>query len=40
LSFGVLIAAIFKPGGFFTAVIGRDPQAPNKLVALIWIGAA
>ena len=35
----VLIAAILMPAGFFLSVIGRDPQAPNRLRALIWIGA-
>ncbi|NMO51092.1 hypothetical protein HH310_07815 [Actinoplanes sp. TBRC 11911] len=40
LSFGVLVAAAFMPAGFFLSVLGRDPQRPNALVALIWIGAA
>jgi hypothetical protein len=40
LSFGVLIAAILMPGGFFLSVIGRDPQRPNRLIALLWAGAA
>jgi hypothetical protein len=40
LSFGVLFAAIFMPAGFFGAVIGRDPQQPNQLIVLLWIGAA
>jgi hypothetical protein len=40
LSFGVLIAAILMPAGFFTSVIGHDPQRPNRFVALLWIGAA
>ena len=39
LSFGVLFAAIFMPAGFFLSVIGRDPAKPNRLVALLWIGA-
>src|SRR5262249_4827019 len=40
LGTGVLLAAIFMPAGFFLSVIGRDPQRPNGLRALIWIGAA
>jgi hypothetical protein len=40
LSFGVLFAAIFMPGGFFLSVIGTDPQRPNRLFALLWVGAA
>ena len=39
LSFGVLFAAVIMPAGFFLSVIGRDPGSPNKLVALLWIGA-
>jgi hypothetical protein len=27
------------PAGFFLSVIGRDPGSPNKLIALLWIGA-
>ena len=40
LAFGVLFAAIFMPAGFFVSVIGRDPQRPNQLIVLLWIGAA
>lgn len=40
LSFGVLAAAAVMPAGFFLSVIGRDPQRPNKLVVLLWAGAA
>jgi len=40
LSFGVLAAAIFMPAGFFVSVTGTDPAAPNRLIALLWIGAA
>jgi hypothetical protein len=40
LSFGVLFAAIFMPAGFFVSVIGKDPQRPNGLIALLWAGAA
>jgi hypothetical protein len=36
----VLLAAILMPAGFFLSVVGRDPQKPNRLVALLWLGAA
>lgn len=39
LSLLILVAAIVMPAGFFCSVIGHDPQRPNGLVALIWIGA-
>lgn len=35
----ILLAAILMPAGFFLSVIGRDPQRPNTLVALLWLGA-
>jgi cytochrome b561 len=35
----VLFAAILMPAGFFLSVIGRDPQRPNRLKILIWLGA-
>lgn len=35
----VLYAAILMSAGFFLSVIGRDPQRPNGLRALIWVGA-
>jgi len=40
LADGVLYAAILMPAGFFLSVHGRDPQRPNRLSALIWLGAA
>ncbi len=40
LSGGVLCAAILMPAGFFLSVIGSDPQRPNRLIALLWVGAA
>src|SRR4029450_2100199 len=40
LSYGVLVAAIFMPAGFFVSVASRDPRRPNGLIALLWIGAA
>jgi hypothetical protein len=39
LAFGVLIAAILMPAGFFLSVLGRDPQQPGKLIVLLWAGA-
>lgn len=35
----VPFAAILMPAGFFLSVVGRDPQRPNRLIALLWIGA-
>jgi hypothetical protein len=35
---GVPIAAILMPAGFFLSVLGRDPERPNRLIALLWIG--
>lgn len=40
LASGVLYAAILMPAGFFLSVHGRDPQRPNALRVLIWLGAA
>jgi hypothetical protein len=40
LASGVLFAAILMPAGFFLSVVGRDPQRPNALRFLIWLGAA
>ena len=37
---GVLWSAILMPAGFFLSVVGRDPERPNGLRALIWVGAA
>jgi hypothetical protein len=37
---GVLWAAVLMPAGFFLSVLGRDPRRPNRLVALLWVGAA
>jgi len=36
---GVPIAAILMPAGFFLSVTGRNPQEPNRLMVLVWIGA-
>lgn len=35
----VLWAAVLMPAGFFLSVVGRDPQRPNRLIALLWVGA-
>lgn len=35
----VLYAAILMPAGFFLSVIGNDPARPNRLRALILVGA-
>ncbi len=39
LSDGILFAAILMPAGFFLSVIGKEPERPNGLRVLIWIGA-
>lgn len=36
---GVLISAIVMPAGFFLSAIGRERTEPNRLIALLWIGA-
>src|SRR6188768_1988105 len=36
----VLYAAVLMSAGFFLSVIGRDPQRPNRWIALLWLGAA
>ncbi len=35
---GVLGAAILIPAGFFLSVLGRDPQRPSAVIALVWTG--
>ncbi|HEU4807336.1 MAG TPA: hypothetical protein VFT01_03680, partial [Homoserinimonas sp.] len=35
----VLISAILMPAGFFLSVVGTDPQKPNRLIILLWLGA-
>ena len=37
---GVPFAAIFMSAGFFLSSIGKDVTQPNKLIALLWLGAA
>src|SRR5690554_4207591 len=36
----VLMSAILMPAGFFLSVIGKDPEKPNRLIGLLWLGAA
>ncbi|SFN36555.1 hypothetical protein [Mycetocola miduiensis] len=36
----VLSAAILMPAGFFLSVLGKDPQKPNGLAVLLYVGAA
>ncbi|WP_245975526.1 hypothetical protein [Amycolatopsis palatopharyngis] len=36
---GVLAAAVLMSAGFFLSSIGRDVTRPNKLIALLWLGA-
>lgn len=36
----VPLAAILMPAGFFLSVLGKNPQQPNGLLALVWLGAA
>jgi len=36
---GVPIAAILMPAGFFLSVLGKNPQKPNRLMILLWVGA-
>jgi hypothetical protein len=37
---GVPAAAILMPAGFFLSVLGKDPATPNRLIILLWLGAA
>lgn len=37
---GVLISAILMPAGFFLSALGAGRTQPNRLVALLWAGAA
>lgn len=37
---GVPISAIFMSAGFFLSSTGKNVTQPNKLIALLWIGAA
>jgi hypothetical protein len=37
---GVLVAAILLPAGFFLSSAGQGRTSPNRLVVLLWVGAA
>jgi len=37
---GAALAAILMSAGFFLSSIGRDRHSPNRLIALVWLGAA
>jgi hypothetical protein len=37
---GVPLGAIAMSAGFFLSAIGRDRQRPNRLIVLLWLGAA
>lgn len=37
---GVPVAAILMPAGFFFSSIGQGREAPNRLMWLVWAGAA
>ena len=39
LATGVLVAAILMPAGFFLSVSHRGAEKPNRLIALLWLGA-
>jgi hypothetical protein len=36
---GVPLGAILMSAGFFLSALGRDRQRPNRLVAVLWLGA-
>ena len=37
---GAALAAILMSAGFFLSSIGRDRHSPNRLIVLVWLGAA
>jgi hypothetical protein len=37
---GVPVAAILMPAGFFFASMGKDREAPNALIGLVYVGGA
>jgi hypothetical protein len=37
---GVPLGAILMPAGFFLSAIGPGRERPNRLVVLLWLGAA
>lgn len=40
LANGVLLAAILMPAGFFLSVAYKGAEKPNRLIVLLWLGAA
>jgi hypothetical protein len=36
---GVPLGAILMSAGFFLSALGRDRERPNRLVAVLWLGA-
>lgn len=37
---GVPTGALLMPAGFFLSVLGSNPQPPNRLIGLLWLGVA
>ncbi len=37
--FGIPMAALLMPAGFFLSVLGADPKQPGRAMVLLWIGA-
>lgn len=37
--FGIPVAALLMPAGFFLSVLGHDPQRPGRALVLLWAGA-
>lgn len=37
---GVAVAALLMPGGFFLSSLGDGRERPNRLIALVFVGAA
>jgi hypothetical protein len=37
---GIPVAAVLMPAGFFLSASGRGRTEPNRLVVLLWLGAA
>jgi uncharacterized membrane protein YvlD (DUF360 family) len=37
--FGIPVAALLMPAGFFLSALGRDPERPGREFVLLWVGA-
>lgn len=37
--FGIPVAALLMPAGFFLSALGRDPERPGRAFVLLWVGA-